>query len=89
MTPERMRTFSKHDQMLFVGSEFERARVWQHNDQEKFHGALARAEELLLLIMGDPKWSADLPMLKGLQSEVKRFASGIAKENIAILYRAL
>lgn len=89
MTLERMRTFSKHDQMLFVGSEFERARVWQHNDEGKFRGALVRAEELLKLVMKDPKWQEYLPMLEGLLHEVKRFATGAAKESVAILYRAL
>lgn len=48
MDRERWAKFSFREQLLFIGSELERARVWQEqNDKEKFRSALERALELI------------------------------------------
>jgi len=89
MTIERLAKFSKHDQLLILGSEFERARVWQNTDQEKFRLALDRALEIINLLLLDPKWNWELDQLSFLRDEILKFASGENKEEIGVLYRAL
>lgn len=89
MTIERFVTFSKHEQLLILGSEFERARVWQYTDQEKFHMALDRALQIIKLLMSDPKWNQESHQLLFLKEEIKKFYIGDNKTEIGILYRAL
>ena len=55
MTSERWQSFDKSQQLLMIGSELERARVWQGKDEKSFRGALERGLELVDLTLGDPK----------------------------------
>ena len=89
MTRERWNTFSKREQLLFIGSELERARVWQGNDLDAFRSALARARALLDLTLEDSKWSENAFLIVVLRDEVDKFSNGSRKDSIQILYRAL
>lgn len=90
MTLERWKTFQKREQLLFIGSEFERARVWQEEgDNEKFRGALDRALVLINLSLEDEQWQDDREQLIALRSEVEKFQSGENKNRVAVLYQAL
>ncbi len=89
MTRERWNTFSKREQLLFIGSELERARVWQGNDLDAFRSALARARALLDLTLEDSKWSENAFLIAVLRDEVDKFSNGSRKDSIQILYRAL
>lgn len=89
MTFERMKTFSVSEQLLFVGSELERARVWQGSDTEKFKMALDRALELVVLMRDDPKWRENIAMLEYLENILYRFRTGAEKQSIKFLYNAL
>ncbi len=89
MTSERWRQFSKHDQMLFIASEFERANVWQNKDNEKFRGALERALTLIDLTLDDEKWKNDLSSLLGLRDETAKFYIGERSDAVGVLSEAL
>lgn len=46
------------EQLGNIGSEFYRAKSWQHRgDTEKFSAAVGRFFELLDLTLSDPRWS--------------------------------
>ena len=52
MTLERLEKFSEREQLLILGSEFERARVWQNDkNSEEYTGALTRALEIIDLML--------------------------------------
>lgn len=89
MTLDRIKTFSKSQQFLILGSEFERARVWQDKDREKFRMALSRALELIDLILKDPKWEAQAHLIEFLREEVLKFYTEENKGSVAVLYQAL
>lgn len=81
--------FSKSEQLLFIASEFDRARIWQREDKEKFLLALERALELIDLSLADSKWRKDVIQLFTLRDEVAKFYAGLEKGDIGILYQAL
>ena len=90
MTQERWNAFSKRDQLLMIGSEFERARVWEQDQRGKeFLGALERALNLIAFARNDPKWDEEMAQIIGLEEEVKTFQSGNSRREVAILYRML
>lgn len=89
MTAARWQTFTKSQQMLFIGSELQRAEVWQGKDEKNFCGALERGLALLDLSLDDPKWRGNLSMLLGLRAKMAEFYIGADKQNIAMLYAAL
>lgn len=89
MTFEKLLKFSKSEQLLFVGSELERARVWQNKDEEKFKSALERAMELIDLIINDKRWLNFLSALFWLRQELAKFYIGENKYDVSVLYRAL
>lgn len=89
MELSRWEKFNKREQLLAIGSEFMRARVWQGKDQEKFLSALERALELIDLTLSDSKWKNNLRMLLGLREEVGKFYIAKRTDDISILYNAL
>ncbi|MEK7212347.1 MAG: hypothetical protein AAB686_01585 [Patescibacteria group bacterium] len=89
MTPERWQGFTKSQQLLFIGSELERARVWQGKDEDNFRGALARGLELVDLSLADPQWRDNLAMILGLRQEMAKFYIGQGVGSIETLYSAL
>lgn len=89
MTLERLKTFSKREQLLFLMSEFERARVWQGKGDSEFRGALERGFGLLDLMFGDPKWREELLTLLTLRSEIAKFYIGERIDSIGILSSVL
>ena len=89
MTLERIKTLSKREHLLLIGSELERARIWQGEDSEKFRMALEYGLEFLNLILQDSKWESEIDMLFGLKEEMQKFYSGEYQKSIEILYQAL
>ena len=89
MTLNRWKMFQKREQLLFIGSEFERARVWQERGGSEFLSALERALVLIDLTLDDPKWKNDSFQLLSLRAEVAKFFIGENKNSIEILYQAL
>ena len=47
---------SLFEQLGNVGSEVGRARKWQNKNQKVFENCFARAHELLMLTIADPRW---------------------------------
>ena len=89
MKQDRWNTFLKREQLLFIGSEFERARVWQSEDQENFIRALEQALALIDLTVEDPKWKNNMLQLLTLRAEVAQFYTGENKKEVSLLYAAL
>ena len=89
MELERWKKFTKQQQLLMIGSEFMRARVWQGRDQEKFLAALEQAFELIDFTLSDEKWENNLLMLLGLRNEVAKFYTLKRTDDISLLYNAL
>ena len=89
MNLDRWETFPKSQQLLMIGSEIMRAKVWQGKDEEKFLGALARGTRLIELCQGDKKWESAKAMLAGLREEFQKFSTKSRTDDISILYRAL
>lgn len=89
MNLDRWKTFSKSQQLLMIGSEIIRAKVWQRKDDEKFRNALARGMRLTELCQSDEKWQSTKAMLVGLQEEFQKFFNKSRTDDISILYRAL
>ena len=56
MDSSRWDVFPKNQQLLSIGSELMRAKVWQNQDTDKFKLALERGLELIDLCLADPKW---------------------------------
>ncbi len=89
MTPERWKNFSKREQLLTLGAEFVRAKVWQNKDKEKFLLALERGLGLVDLTLSDPKWKEELLMLFRLRDEVAKFYTFQRTDDVSFLYRML
>jgi len=89
MKPERWQTFSRHDQLLNIGSAIMRASNWQNKDKEKFVMAIQEALQLLKLTITDQKWVKYRYALEYLEAELEKFERGERKDNIEILYQAL
>jgi len=89
MTIERLKTFSKRDQLLFLMSEFERARVWQEKGGGEFIGALERGLELIDFMLSDAKWREDILKLFTLRNELAKYYVGERTDSVESLSRAL
>ncbi len=91
MTLERWQSFSKSQQLLMLGSEIVRAKVWQNqpSDKDKFLSAIERALELIDLTLNDRRWQENFFNLLYLRDELVKFFLGLNKENIEILLKAL
>ena len=89
MESSRWENFTKSQQLLTIGAEFMRAKIWQNKDKEKFLLALERALELVDSTISDPKWQNDLPMIMGLRQEVSKFYADLRSDDILCLYKAL
>ena len=85
----RWKTFSKHDQLLMIGSEIMRAGTWQRKDEEKFTSALERAFALVDLSLTDSKWGNMRYPLLFLRSELAEFYAAERTDDIVSLYNAL
>ena len=89
MTVNRWKTFSKSQQLLMIGSEIMRAKVWQNKNEQNFAAALERGRKLVELSLADAQWKDSKPMLVGLEQELKNFAVKTRTDDIGTLYRAL
>ncbi len=89
ITQERWQSFSKSQQLLMIGSEIIRAKVWQGKDSEKFKFALEQALELLDLSLSDARWKGSFYMLLWLREELAKYYLGQETRDIGILYNAL
>ena len=89
MDLNRWKNFTKSQQLLMIGSEFMRAKTWQHKDREKFILALERALELIDLTLSDHKWENNLRMLLGLREEVAKFYTAKRRDDVSLLYNVL
>lgn len=89
MTIERWKNFTKSQQLLTIGSELTRAKIWQGKDEGKFLLALERALQLIDFTISDPKWRDRLGMLLGFRDIVAEFYTFKRTDDISILYRAL
>lgn len=89
MKLNRWKNFTQHEQLLMIGSEFMRAKVWQKKDQEKFLSALERALILIDLTLSDSKWENKLRMILGLREETAKFYTTKCADDISLLYNAL
>ena len=90
MSLERWKIFSKREQLLFIGSELERARVWgEEGNQENFLGALMRAADLVALTAQDEKWSDDIEKPLFLREELMKLSVGESIFTPAQIYQAL
>lgn len=89
MTQDRWDSFSTREQLLMIGSEILRAKRWQEESRENFHGALERAFLLIDLTLNDKRWRSRLPMLLWLRQELAKYYLGQASDDIGILYTAL
>ncbi|PIU99208.1 hypothetical protein COS59_00960 [Candidatus Wolfebacteria bacterium CG03_land_8_20_14_0_80_36_15] len=89
MTQERFNTFLKSQQLLMIGSEIMRAKVWQNKNQDKFLSALERGLELIDFSLAASKWKNNLFVLLYLRDKISEFYVGLAKYNIEILYQSL
>jgi hypothetical protein len=89
MTSERWKKLSCRDQLLHIGSEFERARVWEEKgDSEEVRNALERALTLIDLSIDDPQWRERRYALWVVRGYVGEFYCG-EKKGVAELYRLL
>lgn len=88
LTKEYLQKFSKINQVHMIGAELERARIWE-NDDDKFKGALARALEIIDLMLHDVRWLGQIAMLLGLRDELCSYYIGIKQSDISKLYQAL
>ncbi len=90
MTLERWSTFSKRYQLLFIGTEFERAKEWQkEKTSTQFQGALERALALIDLSLNDPKWSEERYRLWVLRDAVAEYFAGKDAADVGTLYAVL
>ncbi len=89
ITLEYLKKFSKSQQLAAVGAELERARVWREKDEENFKSAIARALELIDIMLQDKRWRGEIYMLLFLRNELARFYIGEADYEIEKLYKAL
>lgn len=89
MTLDRWMKLSRREQILSIGAEFERARVWQGKDETLFKGALERALGLVDLTLQAPLGKTELLQMLALRNEIARFYVGDRVESIAALSNAL
>ena len=89
MDQNRWNDFSKREQLLTIGAEFMRAKVWQQKSRQNFSLALERALELIDLTISDEKWKDNLSMLFVLREIVAEFYIFKRQEDISFLYNAL
>ncbi len=89
MEVERWKNFTKRQQLLTIGAEFIRAKVWQNRDKEKFLSALERALRLIDLTLSDAKWKDNILMILRLREEAAKFYVWERTDDISLLYRAL
>ncbi len=89
MELNRWKNFDKRQQILMIGSEFMRAKVWQGKDQHNFLSALERSLELIDLTVSDEKWKNNLSMLLVLREEAAKFYAAKRTDDIFSLYKAL
>jgi len=89
MDQNRWNDFSKREQLLTIGAEFMRAKVWQQKSRQNFSLALERALELIDLTISDEKWKDNLSMLFVLRGIVAEFYIFKRQEDISFLYNAL
>ena len=89
MTQERWEKLTKREQLLNIGAEFMRAKVWQDKDEDKFLLALERALELIDLTLSDKKWKGALLALLRLRDDVAKFYAFERSDDVSLLYRAL
>ena len=88
MTQDRFETFSKSQQLLMIGSEIMRAKVWQNKNQDNFLSALERGLELVDFSLADPKWRDQTYILIFLRNKISEFYAGLASYDIETLYKA-
>lgn len=89
MDQSRWENFDKRQQLLTIGAEFMRARVWQGKDKNNFLSALERALELIDLTISDKRWRNNLPMILGLREAVAEFYVFKRTDDISFLYNVL
>ena len=89
MEKERWEKLTKREQLLNIGAEFMRAKVWQGKDKEKFLLALERALQLTDLTLTDQKWENNLLMILRLRDEVAKFYVFQRTDDVSFLYRTL
>lgn len=89
ISQERWNTLLKREQLLHIGSEIMRAKVWQKKEQKHFINALHQGIALIGLSLNDPKWQPEQDILKGLRNEMECLISGTAIYDVEILYNAL
>jgi hypothetical protein len=89
MDINRWKNFTKRQQLLTIGSEFMRAKVWQDKDQEKFRLVLERSLELIDLTLSDEKWKNNLQMILVLREEVAKFFVVQRRDNFSSICNAL
>ncbi len=89
MTEERWRIIPKREQLLAIGAEFERARVWERKGEVQFKGALERALTLIDLTIADSKWKAERLQLFVLRDLVAGHYVGTAQGSIRKAYEVL
>jgi hypothetical protein len=85
----RWESFTRSQQLLMIGSEIMRAKVWQDKDETLFHGALERAFPLIDLSLEDKKWEDRKFSLLQFREELGKFYSGERKDSIEFLYNVL
>ena len=89
MTQDRWNIFTKSQQLLMIGSEIMRAKVWQKENPLLFKEALERAFSLLDFSLEDPKWNKSRYSLLVLREELGKFYIGARVDNIDSLYQIL
>lgn len=89
ITLEYLQKFSKSNQLMMIGAELERARVWQRKDEENFKGAISRALEIIDIMLHDARWLGQIAMLLGLRNELCNYFIGNKQSDIFKLYQAL
>lgn len=89
ITSDRWSSFGRREQLLFIASELERARIWQEKDKELFRAALERTLNLVDLTLEGRLSPLELPMFLAFRNEVAMFYLGDRSESIEVLSRAL
>lgn len=89
MDINRWEDFTKREQLLTIGAEFMRAKVWQGKSQQNFISALERALGLIDLTISDAKWRENILMLLRLREEVAKFYVLQRTDDVSMLYAAL
>ena len=73
MNEDRWKKFSKHEQLMMVAAELERAKFWEKNDSEKYLSALERALGLVDSSLEDKKWQDNFLLLLNLREELAKY----------------